>query len=66
LLEQVSGHRPCCLVRRDDGDKIVDVTELLVDTAVPPPDGGKDAFRDIAERYGAKCKASVTAPPASG
>jgi hypothetical protein len=38
LLEQVGRHRPCCLVRRDDGDKVVDVAELVVDAAVPPLD----------------------------
>jgi hypothetical protein len=36
----------------DLAEQVVDVAELVVNCAVPPPDGDKYTFGNIAVRYG--------------
>jgi hypothetical protein len=51
-------------VFRDGVDRAVDVAEPVVDTAVPPPDGGTHAIRDTGCQH-PDAKATVTPLPAA-
>ncbi|MDR1223092.1 MAG: hypothetical protein LBL07_09500 [Tannerella sp.] len=63
LLEQVWWHLPRRLMLVDEADEVVNVAELLVDTAVPAADGGKDTCLNTAQSHcaqgeGKRCAAT--------